>query len=62
MQQLDSLSVFSMATFLNTKFRWSCQLHFQVKVKEIVVYRLYDGQHPVKSIIQGTEEIGLCDL
>ena len=57
MQQLDFLSVFSMSTFPNTKFRWSCQLHFQVKVKEIMVYRLYDGQQPVKSIILGTEEI-----
>ena len=57
MQQLDFLSVFSMSTFLNTKFRWSCQLHFQVKVKEIMVYRLYDGQHPVKSIMLETEEI-----
>lgn len=56
-QQLYFLSVFSMSTFLNTKFRWSCQLRFQVKVKEIMVYRLYDGQHPVKSIILGTEEI-----
>lgn len=50
--------MFSTFTFLKTEFRWPCQLHFQVKEKELLVYRLYDAQPPVKSIIQGMEEVG----
>lgn len=58
MQQLDLLSTFSISTFPKTKFRRSCRVYFQVKEKEMAVYGLYDGQHPVQSIIQGIQEIG----